>query len=167
MRLAIVSLLALCLTLTACSGSERDDIGDDDLEQIEEGLEHGFVLADETASLARHNAHRAQHVGAPALEMRQCLKRVARAWAKHIAETNEFEHNPNLAHQISNECPWSWKLAGENIGHGSTEESLFDAWLASKLHHENLDRARYRRVGIGAYRNGDGLWMVVNFADPL
>ena len=169
-RMARVIGVAVIGLATGCSAEGFDDESEPDVEdvdEVEEALENGFDLASEQASLARHNKHRHNHVDAAALDMRKCLKTIARKWAKHLAESGDFEHNPNFANQISNNCPWDWKLVGENIAKGGSEQSIFQAWLDSAPHHDNIDHKPYRRVGIGAYRKGDTLTMVVNFADPL
>jgi uncharacterized protein YkwD len=163
----LVALACAALGTLGCAGEEPTSSDeDDDFADLEAALQAGFDPGVEFDSRVRHNNHRHNHVDAPALENRTCLKEIARAWAKHLAQSSEFEHNPNLAQQVNNKCSFQWAMLGENIAKGSSEQDIFQAWLQSSGHHENIDRQRFRRVGIGAYRDGDTLWMVVNFADP-
>ncbi|MBK8997603.1 MAG: hypothetical protein IPM35_17885 [Myxococcales bacterium] len=160
----------LALALVGCGPAASDDLGepaDEELADYEGALEAGFDPAAEYDDRLRHNAHRKKHAGAVALENRKCLKNIARAWAKHLGESGAFEHNPSFAKQITKQCAWKWELVGENIAYGPDEPAIFKAWLASAPHHQNIDRKRFRYVGIGAYRKGDTLYMVANFADPL
>lgn len=142
-------------------------------ERVMSAAARGFILAEERASLARHSRHRENRHGASPLEMRSCLKDVARRWARELADRGRLVHNPDLARDVEARCALRWQQLGENIGvtyagdDGRTaERSLFQAWLASPPHHANIDYRGYRLAGIGAYRQGELLWMVVNFADP-
>lgn len=163
----VAAAATLALAATGCGPAAPDEAPDEEeLDDYEAALAAGFDPAAEYDDRVRHNAHRKKHVGAATLENRKCLKTIARAWAKHLAESGDFEHNPSFAKQISDKCTWQWELVGENIAYGPDEPSIFKAWLASAPHHENIDRKRYRYVGIGAYRKGDTLYMVANFADP-
>jgi len=164
--LALAATFSLALGGCAPATSDEEPM-EGELADYDAALEAGFDPAAEYDDRIRHNAHRKNHVGAVALENRKCLKNIARAWAKHMAESGSFEHNPNFAKQITNQCAWKWELVGENIAYGPSEPSIFKAWLGSAPHHANIDRKRFRYVGIGAYRKGDTLWMVANFADPM
>jgi uncharacterized protein YkwD len=57
----------------------------------------------------------------------------------------------------------SWSLAGENVGVGSTLESLEDAFMASKLHRQNILRPTYQHAAVGITRADDRLWVTVIF----
>jgi uncharacterized protein YkwD len=57
----------------------------------------------------------------------------------------------------------SWSLAGENVGVGSTLESLEDAFMASKLHRQNILRPTYQHAAVGIARADDRLWVTVIF----
>lgn len=159
---ACAAVLTLGCAGEAASGGDEDD----DFADLEEALHGGFDPGVEFDSRVRHNTHRKNHRDAAALDNRKCLKEVARGWAKHLAHSDAFEHNPNLAQQVNNKCAFDWEMIGENIAVGGSEQDIFKAWLDSSGHHQNIDRQGFRLVGIGAYRDGDTLWMVVNFADP-
>lgn len=169
-RMGWAGAATLSLALFGCGPAAPDDASapeDEELADYESALTAGFDPAAEYDDRIRHNTHRKNHVGAVALENRKCLKNIARAWAKHLAESGSFEHNPNFAKQITNQCAFKWQVVGENIAYGPTEPGIFKAWLGSSLHHANIDKKAYRYVGIGAYRKGDTLYMVANFADPM
>jgi uncharacterized protein YkwD len=56
-----------------------------------------------------------------------------------------------------------WSIAGENVGVGGSLETLEDAFMASKLHRENILRPEFERAAVGVVRDGDRLWITVIF----
>lgn len=70
---------------------------------------------------------------------------VAQQWTQKMASSNTLAHNPNYKTQVTT----SWFRIGENVGYGSSEATLFQAFLNSPGHRANLLRPEYNRVGIG------------------
>jgi uncharacterized protein YkwD len=56
-----------------------------------------------------------------------------------------------------------WSLAGENVGVGNSLESLEDAFMASKLHRQNILRPSFRDAAVGIVREHGRLWVTVIF----
>lgn len=57
----------------------------------------------------------------------------------------------------------NWSIAGENVGVGSTLESLEDAFMDSKKHRENILRREFFHAAVGVVREGGRLWVTVIF----
>jgi uncharacterized protein YkwD len=56
-----------------------------------------------------------------------------------------------------------WSIGGENVGVGGTLESLEQAFMASKLHRENILRKTYDHMAVGIVRADGSLWITVIF----
>jgi len=120
----------------------------------------GAVTTDASAYLTRLNQERADH-GLRALTLRTDLTSVAQRWADHMAATGTLSHNPSLATQVTN-----WQVVGENVGEGSTIDSLTTAFWNSAPHRDNILDASYRDVGIGTSTVDGVIWITVDFRDP-
>jgi uncharacterized protein YkwD len=57
----------------------------------------------------------------------------------------------------------NWSLAGENVGVGSSLESLEDAFMASKLHRQNILQPTFDNAAVGVVREDGRLWVTVIF----
>ena len=57
----------------------------------------------------------------------------------------------------------SWRQAGENVGAGGSMRALYDAFMQSKPHRENILERGFRRVGIGVYAHDGFLWVTLIF----
>ena len=102
--------------------------------------------------LGKINTLRAS-VGAAPLTEDASLDSVAQRWADHMASTTTLAHNPSLSSQVSG----GWTLLGENVGYGPTVDAIFNAFVASPHHYENLVDKAYNRVGVGVAVGSDGL----------
>lgn len=58
---------------------------------------------------------------------------------------------------------YDWSIGGENVGVGSTVDSLQDAFMRSKPHRRNILRTAFDHVAIGMVRVDDHLWVTVIF----
>ena len=56
-----------------------------------------------------------------------------------------------------------WSIGGENVGVGGSLESLQRAFMASKLHRQNILRKTFDHVAVGIVRQDDALWITVIF----
>jgi uncharacterized protein YkwD len=57
----------------------------------------------------------------------------------------------------------SWRIAGENVGYGSTLRAIHRAMLRSTKHRANILRRGYRRIGIGVVRRNGRYWVTEIF----
>lgn len=56
-----------------------------------------------------------------------------------------------------------WSIGGENVGVGGSLESLEDAFMASKLHRQNILRKSFDHMAVGIVREDGALWITVIF----
>src|SRR2546429_7762148 len=110
---------------------------------------HADSVADQF--LAKINDLRASK-GLGTLRMDGALTGFAQDWSDHMASVNALSHNPALA-----SSPGSWTKAGENVGVGPEVDALFDAFVASPHHYENLVDPAFTIVGIGVTVRPDGV----------
>ena len=57
----------------------------------------------------------------------------------------------------------NWSMAGENVGVGTTLESLEDAFMNSKKHRQNILRREFLHAAVGVVRQDGRLWVTVIF----
>jgi uncharacterized protein YkwD len=102
------------------------------------------------------NVKRRNH-GLPALRLASCTDRVAERWGSHLATTDTFYHQSMGA--ILDKC--NAYYAGETLGRGSiSPKRLVYLWMHSPEHRAILLSHYPRRIGIGAYPNSRGEWVV-------
>lgn len=58
---------------------------------------------------------------------------------------------------------YDWSLAGENVGVGGSLEGLQDAFMASKLHRENILRRTYANAAVGVVHEDGRVWVTIIF----
>lgn len=112
--------------------------------------------------LKRVNKVRRNH-GRKPLRVTRCLTtKVAQPWARHMADTGDFDHR-DLS-EVFKICP-SLTMVGENIAAGQpTAKAVMKAWMGSKGHRRNILNKRYRKIGLGLARDADGTpYWVQNF----
>jgi hypothetical protein len=119
---------------------------------------HADPGTEEAQFLALTNQLRVSH-GLNALASYGGLVSIGRVWSANMAGAGGISHNMNLPHEVSG--PWT-KL-GENVGVGSTVQSIQDAFIASPHHYENLVDPVYNYVGIGVVDSGGRIWVTVDF----
>ncbi len=110
--------------------------------------------ADEAVFLTKINGLRAS-VGLAALSSDAALAATSCTWNDQLIVANALSHDPNLSAAIATVEP-NWRKGGENVGMGGTVDSLFDAFVASPGHYQNLVDPQYSRVGICAARSPSG-----------
>ncbi|MDQ1397012.1 MAG: hypothetical protein QOG64_2271 [Acidimicrobiaceae bacterium] len=112
----------------------------------------------ESEFLAKINGLRAAH-GLGQLSMDGPLSAMAAGWTQHMAAVGSLSHNPNLG-----SAPGQWTVAGENVGVGPDVATLFNAFVASPHHYENLVDGRYNAIGISVVVAADGqMWTTHDF----
>ncbi|MCA1711866.1 MAG: CAP domain-containing protein, partial [Actinobacteria bacterium] len=116
----------------------------------------------EATLTANVNAARAA-AGLPSLSVSGDLVAVARAHSAEMAAAGSLYHNPNLASEVT-----GWSSLGENVGVSPSIASVFDAFMASPSHRENILRSVYTQTGVGVVVDGSGrVWVTQVFRTPL
>lgn len=87
-------------------------------------------------------------------------------YAKHHSEA--MAHKGYLFHSTEDQLRdaldgYNWTIGGENVGVGGSLETLEDAFMASKLHRQNILRPAFQRAAVGVIRDGDRFWVTVIF----
>lgn len=169
MRSGIRAATALAMIMFGSCALD-DGEGDELLDETVSAVSGSFADADATDHAARFNPHRRNHVGRGPLDRRACLNDIAKRRARRMADGqcpggDAICHFAGLGNAITGACPFSWSAAGENVGVGASEGSLWQAFLGSALHHANIDGA-YNRFGVGAFRRSsdNALFIVHVFA---
>jgi uncharacterized protein YkwD len=102
------------------------------------------------------NVRRHQH-GLSSLRPASCADRFAERWGSHLASTDSFYHQSMTA--ILDTCKAHY--AGETLGRGSiSPKRLVYLWMHSPEHRAVLLSHYPRRIGIGAYPDSRGEWVV-------
>lgn len=125
--------------------------------------------------LERTNQLRAEY-GAGPLTENQVLQDAADVRALESAESFSHTRPNGLEFQSILEedgFTYSYFLAGENLAMGThhmdDEEMagfLFDGWVESPGHFENMIEPRYEEIGIGVHYDGEFLYLVQIFGTP-
>jgi Cysteine-rich secretory protein family len=111
-----------------------------------------------SALLTLVNSLRAAH-GAGPLYADPTLTRVAQAWSAHMAASG-LTHDPNISAQLNG----GWTKLGENIGAGGSIPIVFNAFVNSPFHLENMIDKSYNLTGIGVVTGANGtLWITQDF----
>jgi uncharacterized protein YkwD len=90
------------------------------------------------------------------------LSRYAKAHSRAMAEQGYLFHSTDdqLRGALSG---YDWQIGGENVGVGGSLESLERAFMASKLHRENILRPAFGHAAVGVVRADDRIWVTVIF----
>lgn len=98
----------------------------------------------------------------PALRFERRISRYARQHSLAMARKGYLFHS--TAAQLRGALDGvRWSIGGENVGVGSSLESLQRAFMASKLHRRNVLRREFRHMAVGIVRQDDRLWVTVIF----
>ena len=114
--------------------------------------------SEEARFVALTNQLRANH-GLQPLASSGTLVSVARRWSSNMAAAGAISHNMNLPNEVS----LAWEKLGENVGTGSTVDSIQNAFINSPHHYENLVDPVYNYVGIGVVDSGGRIYVTVDF----
>lgn len=90
------------------------------------------------------------------------LRVQAREWSETMAAKDSLEHSTDLASGMTAD----WALLGENIGvtDNADIDALFDAFVASPTHYQNLVDPEFSEVGVGVVYGPKGkLWTTHRF----
>jgi len=105
------------------------------------------------------NTARSNH-GSVVLDRGWRLREMADEHSKQMANAGQIFHTVSLGSKLTFV---SWNVAGENVGAGGSMRALFDAFMKSEVHRENILGRGYRRVGIGVYAHDGFLWVTLIF----
>jgi hypothetical protein len=83
------------------------------------------------------------------------LSAVARSWAQAMSASGTLQHNPALGSQVG-----GWRTLGENVGTGSSLDSIEAAFEGSPHHLENMVDPAFNAVGVGVVQASDGTYWV-------
>jgi uncharacterized protein YkwD len=98
--------------------------------------------------------------GAVVLDSGWRLREMADAHSRQMANEGRIFHTGSLGARLTFV---SWTVAGENVGAGLSMRGLFEAFMDSEAHRDNILEHRFRRVGIGVYADGEFLWVTMIF----
>jgi uncharacterized protein YkwD len=107
------------------------------------------------------NAARA-NAGRGALSFDTGIQYIAVNWSDEMARSQTLRHNPSYGDQIVRHR--DYRTAGENVGRGYEQGSLFQAFMNSPSHRANIESTAYSHVTVGCLTDGGGqLWVTQNF----
>jgi uncharacterized protein YkwD len=102
------------------------------------------------------NVKRNRH-GLRDLRLADCTDRVAESWSEYLASHDAFYHQSMST--ILDRC--NARYAGETLGKGSIgPRRLVRMWMHSPAHRDVLMSRHPCRLGIGAYPDRHGQWVV-------
>lgn len=121
----------------------------------------GASLQDEQRFVQLANDLRASR-GVPPLSVHPELTAGARFWTAHMADLDQLAHSPDMSAGVTVQ----WTVLGENVGmHGIPDvDQLFQAFVNSPAHYQNLVDARFNYIGVGVVSTSEGkLWTTHRF----
>ena len=96
--------------------------------------------------------------GLRTLRLDDGLARLARRNSRKMAETRTLQHTDLDGLLVT------YVIAGENVGRDDTARAVHQMFLGSEYHADNMLRPKYRRIGVGAVRIDDDLYVTELFA---
>ncbi len=99
---------------------------------------------------SRINSLRASN-GLGSLQVDGTLAGTAAGWTSHMASTGVLAHDPNLGSGVS-----GWLKLGENVGYGDNTDVIWNAFLNSPAHRNNLLDPEFTHIGVSVVVDGSG-----------
>ena len=93
------------------------------------------------------------HLGKAPFGAEGALVSRAQQWSQHMAAQGRLSHNPNMWASVPGHCTG----VAENIGYGPSPRSLYDGWMASPGHYNNI-MGNYNWSGVGMFQASNGTW---------
>ena len=117
--------------------------------------------ASEKKFAAKANAAR-DRLGLGKFKLDPELSKVARKHTQEMIRANDLFHTTSdqLRARVTN-----WSLLGENVGVGSSVDSLHTAFMNSPAHAANILHALYKFQGVGVAKANGRMWVTVIFAN--
>jgi len=120
-----------------------------------------MATATERAQMLRWINHARTTHGAKPLDLTHDLWRIARRHSIAMAEDGDLYHSTNLSQKLSFA---NWDTYGENVGVGVKARDLYEAFMRSSGHRQNILNRDFHKVGIGFERDRRGiLWVTIVF----
>ncbi len=116
------------------------------------------TVSEETAFVAKINNLRASK-GLGSLTVESGLTSIARNWANEMAGAGTIWHNPSLKDLVTS----TWSKLGENVGLGPNIDMLFQAFVNSPHHYDNLVDPAFTHVGVGVAWKGTTMYTAHEF----
>lgn len=88
------------------------------------------------------------------------LRAMADEHSRQMAAAGRIFHTASLGSKLTSV---SWNVAGENVGAGGSMWALYEAFMKSDPHRDNILGRGFRRVGVGVYAHGGFLWVTLIF----
>jgi uncharacterized protein YkwD len=115
--------------------------------------------AEEKSTFELTNKARAENKLQP-LTLNAVLTKAARAHSANMAKQGKMGHvldDKNLADRVK-EAGYKYSAAGENLAVSENVPAsvIFERWMKSKAHRDNILREEFREIGIGVVRAADG-----------
>jgi uncharacterized protein YkwD len=88
------------------------------------------------------------------------LSRYATKHSRAMAHKGTLFHTADLASKLKG---LDWSMGGENVGVGSSIESVQAAFMASKDHRRNILQKAYDHAAIGVVESDGAIWVTVIF----
>ena len=82
------------------------------------------------------------------------IQYIAVGWSDEMSGSQTLRHNPNYGDQILRHR--DYRTAGENVGRGYEQGSLFQAFMNSPGHRANIESGAYSHVTVGCLTDGGG-----------
>lgn len=154
-RAAKVALLCAAFVMASPFNSVVAEAGSNCFQNKPE--EVGFLRK---INAARRDQSRGQ------LQLDPELTKVARKHTREMTAKNLLHHTKTAAFKTR---VTNWTMLGENVGVGSTVDSLHKAFMDSPSHRDNVLYNTYRHIGIGTRERNGRLWVTIVFeaeSDP-
>ena len=98
--------------------------------------------------------------GAVDLYRVRSLREMADDHSRQMANAGRIFHTVSLGSKLRFV---TWSVAGENVGAGGSMRALFDAFMKSHAHRDNILKRGFRRVGIGVHAQDGFVWVTLIF----
>lgn len=99
--------------------------------------------------------------GLNALKWRKTVGYEARQHSKKMRRKQTLFHS-KLGEVLAD---FSWSIAGENVGRGGKARTIFNAFMQSPPHRDNIMNERFRRMGVGIVSRDGVKWVTIMFLD--
>jgi uncharacterized protein YkwD len=136
----------------------------------QESAPNPSLTADERTILDLTNKARADNK-LPPLSLNAVLTKAARAHSADMAKEGKMAHVLNGKTPVDRlkAAGYKYSYSGENVAFGENVpvREIFDGWMKSKPHRENILREQYTEVGVGTARNDKGeVYYTQDFGTP-
>jgi uncharacterized protein YkwD len=161
MRQGFIALLTAMLSIVAgaCGGNDPVPVPD-------ALINHGdaALTAGEQEMINRHNTTRGDQ-GIAGLTANSLLNQIAQQQANYMADIGQYSHEDAGGGHVDDRATaagYTWTSIGENVGTNMEAQALFDGWMNSEGHRNNILNAGFSEIGVGqATRGLYQYWCVV------